>query len=104
MPCSPAPSTMDGCSCTATCAVSGTCCGWTDRCGTPTAVGTVSVRAEGVRARWRAVRHVRQEARHDAHDRPAGDDVLPELPALRDAHGTTCTGSIVRPVVVLPQQ
>src|SRR5207248_714180 len=40
------------------------------------------VRAEGVRAGRRGVRHVRQETRHHAHDRSAGDDVLPAVPAL----------------------
>src|SRR2546430_11764253 len=50
----------------------------------------IPVRAESVRPRRRALRDVRKEARHDAHDRPPGDDVLLEVPALAaDRAGTT---------------
>src|SRR5947199_132821 len=106
--CSPAPSTTAAYWCTATCA------GWAPsgcsmkRDGTPTRAVShrdrggrpVPVRTQGVRPRRRTVRAVRQEARHHAHDRLAGHDVLPELPALAAPHCTTRTG--VRLVTVVP--
>src|SRR2546425_7122980 len=41
--------------------------------------------SEGVRPWGGGVRHLRQASGHDARDRPASDDVLSELPAIKPA-------------------